>query len=265
MNVVNSILATVDFEMSRVMTFRRLFVATVMIGFPPLMMLILDASGLPPVGEMMISVLCGMICLLSLLLWATPNVYAELEGKSWAFVTTRPWGRMSILFGKFLIAGGWSFIVAWIALSLCMVVVGPGLFASGLPRIQIWMILSILLLLASVVYAAIFSFFGVLIQRRAMVVAVGYFLVFEIMLALVPAVIGKFAMTFHLFSLLVHWIGWIIPDDELETAEAFYLAYGQFPVWMHLLALATMTSVMLGFSVLIIRMREYITLDDAQV
>ncbi len=264
MSPINSILATIEFEISRVMTVRRMAVALVMALFPPVMILILASGQVFDFPEMTLSVLCGMICLLSLLLWATPNVYSELEGKSWTFVTTRPHGRLSILFGKYLMAAGMSFLVPWVGLSLAMLVIDPELYLSNAPRLELWFYLSCLLALASTVYAAIFSFFGVIVQRRAMVVAVGYFIGFEILLALAPAVIGKLAMTYHLFCLQVQWVGWITGDVDIGREE-FANVWGIFPVWMHLLAIATVTAVMLTLSAIVIQWREYITLEDAQV
>ncbi len=266
MTPLNSILATIEFEFSRVMTVRRLSVALVMALFPPMMVLILTSREEFQFGELVICVLCGMVCLLSLLLWATPNVYTELEGKSWTFITTRPYGRWSILFGKYLVAASWSFLVSWVGMSLCILAVNPDqLLTSGqLPRLELWCYLSLLLGLASCVYAAIFSFFGVIVQRRAMVVAVGYFLIFEVILVFVPAVIGKLAMTYHMFCLLILWIGWITPDPDIGQQE-FEAIYGIFPAWLHLLAIFTVTAVMLTLAAFVIRYREYITLEDAQV
>ena len=78
------------------------------------------------------------------------------------------------------------FIVSWIGMSLSILIVDPEQLASGLPRFELWFYLTLLLGLASMVYAALFSLFGVIVQRRAMVVAVGYFLVVELMLSILP-------------------------------------------------------------------------------
>jgi ABC-type transport system involved in multi-copper enzyme maturation permease subunit len=265
MGITDSILATIRFELSRVMTVQRLCVALIMVLFPPAMIFVLEQGGALQVPEFNICLLCGMICLLSLLLWATSNVYAELEGKSWTFVTTRPWGRWSILFGKYLIACGISFLISWIALSLCMLVAADIEFTTQQDnsRLSIWLVLSLLLFLASMAYAAIFSFLGVVIQRRAMVVAVVYFGVVELVLASIPAIVGKIAMSYHMFCLLFQWLGWILPDDEGKTE--FAMMWGIYPPWVHLSAIFAMTILMLGMAAAIIRWREYITLEDAQV
>ena len=250
MQLIHSIIATAQFEMGRMMTLRRLAVTGVLATFPPLMMSFMLSQGMHQESIFVIAVLSGTVCLLSLLLWATPNVYAELEGKNWTFVTSRPHGRWSILFGKFLLAVFWSFVIGWTAMSLSLVQISAEdvsvysedysppprprftlpmdmdeftplddmdaideLFAQQLeayeqqlaharanapPRVSklhVWGVFSILIALASTVYAAVFSFFGVISQRRAMAFAVGYFLIFEIMLAVLPANVGKLTMT----------------------------------------------------------------------
>lgn len=275
MSIFNSVMATVQFEISRVCTLQRLMVAIVMALFPPVMLFILQMSGGLAAPVFLISLFCGMVCLLSLLLWSTSNVYSELEGKSWTFITSRPHGRWSILFGKFLVAFAVSFVISWIALTLSMLITSEVDFfvivsseSPPLSKASIWFYLSILLCLASMVYAAIFSLLGVLIQRRAMAFAVVYFVVVEIILALIPAIVGKFAMTFHMFCLLTHWVGWIGPVVDGEGEEVvmeFVGMYGRQDAWVHLAVIFAMTILTLSIAAYVIRNREYLTLEDAQI
>ncbi len=274
--MLQSTLAVIAFELSRLRTWQRVFLTLVMIFFPPLMFLILWHSGAMPIPEFAICVLNGMTCLLVMLLWATPNVYAELEGKSWVFVTSRPHGRLSILTGKYLISVMLSFLISWIGMSLCILATDPGsLIPGGASRWELWLYFTGLLFLASMVYSAVFSFLGTIVQRRAMLLAFGYFMIIEVVAALVPAVIGKFAMTYHLISLLIHWNGWSSALEEVDTqnslapqmqvAYEFELLYGIWPQWLNLLAIATMTLCMLSMAAVTIRSREYLTLDDSQI
>ena len=275
MGLVNSIFATVQFEILRVLTLRRLSVAIIMALFPPTMIFWLQAGGALASPGFIITLFCGMVCLLSLLLWSTSNVYAELEGKSWAFITSRPYGRWSILFGKFLVAFLASFIISWVALSLCMVVTGDLDFnilndGKEVPKMQVWLSLSGLLFLASMVYAAIFSLLGVLIQRRAMAIAVVFFTVVEVVFAVIPAVVGKFAMSFHMFCLLTHWVGWVPPsagqdEDASEILQDFLNVYGRQDAWVHLAVIFATTVLSLSLAAYVICRREYITLEDSQV
>ena len=264
MSIINSILATIRFEMSRILTPQRLGVAVIMALFPPAMIFILEQGAQLQSPEFVVSVLCGMVCLLSLLLWATSNVYSELEGRNWTFVTTRPYGRWSILFGKFLISFIWSFLISWVAVTICILLLHPDQFEVGGSRLKIWFVLTVMLFLASMVYSAIFSLLGVIIQRRAMVFAVGYFVGVELIFATVPAIIGKFSMSYHMFCLLVQWLGWLFPEEFLNSDE-FLTAWGIHPPWIHLTAIFTMTFFSLAVAAVVVRNREYITLEDAQV
>lgn len=262
--MIQSILAVIQFELSRILTVQRMLLAVVMVLFPPFMTFLLLSTGTLSHGELSTSVLSGMTCLLSLLLWATPNVYTELEGRSWTFVTSRPYGRLAILFGKYVIAAAWAFVVSEIGMTLCVLQLGESRLISGLSVVQVWTALSALLFLASMVYAAVFSLFGVLAQRRAMVVSVIWFLMFEVVFAMVPAVIGKFTMTYHLLSLLLQWVEWIFSQTGEELDE-FKMLYGIAPPWVHLSAIVGMTVFALAAAAFVIRWREYLTLEDAQV
>ena len=262
--MIQSTIAVIQFELSRFLTAQRLMLAVVMILFPPFMSMLLYQTGAIVYGELAAAVLCGMTCLLSLLLWATPNVYSELEGRSWTFVTSRPWGRVAIVVGKYLIAAGWAFGVSFAGLTLILLTLEQEVFMTEMPRFRLWLYLGTLLFLASFVYAAVFSLFGVVVQRRAMVISVVWFVLFEIVFAMIPAVIGKFSMTFHLFSLLLHWVSWIFPGGS-EDLEGFGALYGLYPTWVHLLAIFAMTGLALGASIFVVRWREYLTLEDSQV
>ena len=261
-NILRSIAATIRFETSRILRTERLIVALVMVLFPPVMIMILEQSGANPAPEFSISILCGLVCLLSLLLWATSNVYTELEGRSWTFVTSRPHGRWSILFGKFFIAFGWSFLISWLALTLCMFIDFQSGFQSGEPRAEIWFIFTILLFLASLSYSTIFSLMGVIILRRAMMVAVGYFLIVEMVLAWIPAMIAKVAMTHHMFAIVTQRLGVILPggDEDLDQIAQFW---NIFPAWVHYIAIFAMTGFCLSVAAIIIRVREYMTLEES--
>ena len=314
MQLLRSILATTRFEMFRVLTFQRLGFTAVLALFPPFMLsVVMLSEPLREVAVVMTAVFSGTVCLLSLLLWATPNVYSELEGRSWTFVTSRPYGRWSILFGKYLLAVFWSFLIGWTAMTLSIVQIAPqhinAFHVSSTPStdspdstpreeqvpqfferedgqlemvtrrhdpfeqypeearatpFQVWLVFSILLALASIVYAAVFSFFGVIAQRRAMAFVVGYFILFEVLLAILPANAGKLTFTYHLFCLQTHWLGWMVPARDLNV-DRFQEAYGLYSSWIHLSAILAASGVMLWLSALVVRQREYITLEDHQV
>jgi ABC-type transport system involved in multi-copper enzyme maturation permease subunit len=285
-NWINGAMATCGFELKRSFTFQRTAVSIVLALFPPLMVgLMIGATqvanaaiqtdqeiqeravhhaietiqivqGFAPFA---IVFLVSLVCLLSLLLWATPNVYSELEGKSWAFIASRPGGRVSIYLGKFLLSVIVSFAISLVALSLS-VLVAHQLLTLPDPQ-RLWLSLTGIYLLACLVYGAIFSMLGTLFYKRAMVVAAGYLIGSEVFLATIPAVIGKLTMRFHLQELGIRWIGFFLPfDSEREYA----LLYGpQWPTWANLLVLIGTGCATLLIGGLVIVNRQYITSDES--
>ena len=53
---------------------------------------------------MMLFAVCEIVCLLQLLLWATPWLFVELEARNWIYLSVRPGGKSAVLFGKYLAA-----------------------------------------------------------------------------------------------------------------------------------------------------------------
>ena len=168
--------------------------------------------------------LVSLVCLLSLLLWATPNVYSELEGKSWSFIASRPGGRISIYLGKFLASVFVSFGICLVAMSLSVLVADRLLSLPGAQRL--WISLCGIYLLACFVYGAIFSMLGTLFYKRAMVVAAGYLIGSEMFLATVPAVISKLTMRYHLQELGISWIGFFFLPFDTEAGISHALRAG---------------------------------------
>ena len=284
-NWINGAIATCGFELKRSFTFQRTAVSVVLALFPPLMVgLMIGATqvanaavqtnlavaegathqaietiqivqGFAPFA---IVFLVSLVCMLSLLLWATPNVYAELEGKSWGFVASRPGGRVSIYLGKFLASVIVSFAISLVALSLS-VLVADRLLTLPDPQ-RLWLSLTAIYLLACLIYGAIFSMLGTLFYKRTMVVAAGYLIGSEVFLATIPAVIGKLTMRFHLQELGIRWIGFFLPFD---SEQEYTMLYGSpWPTWANLLVLIGTGCAALIIGGLVIVNRQYITSDE---
>ncbi len=126
MQFLEKILATTRFEFMRLLTVQRLALSMIMALFPPAMLFLVGENTTPEIVPFFISALVLFIGLLSLLLWATPNVHGELEAKSWSYITSRHGGRFAILFGKYLNAMIWTIMVSWTSAALCIA------FAEGL-------------------------------------------------------------------------------------------------------------------------------------
>lgn len=263
MNWFTGAMATCRFEMQRSFSSQRLASSFGLILFPPLMlwMIILGASKTQIAGELLAYVLftiiflVALVCLLSLLLWATPNIHGELEGKTWSFIAMRPGGRISNFLGKYLTAVLISFLTAFLALTLCIVVADRyGSLGGGYEPWEKWGKLTGIFAIACVVYGAILSMFGAWFTKRAMVVGAGYLIGAETILSLVPAVIGNFTMSYHLTRLGELWLGWFFPHSQGEF-EAIYGQAG--PAWFHLSCLGTAWAIALVVGCLIVVNRQY--------
>ncbi len=269
--IVSASLATCSFELRRSFTFQRTAVSVVLALFPPVMLGLL-ILGMEMSGEsdaravvqdfatVLTLVLVSLVCLLSLLLWATPNVYSELEGKSWSFVASRPGGRVSIFLGKYLASFVVSFGISIVAISLCVALSARNLGIKD-PQ-MLWISLCGIYFLGCCVYGAIFSLIGTFFIKRAMVVAAGYLIGSDMILASIPgALINKLTVRYHLQEIGIGWMGWFFPMPSTEQDYRMVFGAG-LPTWMHVSILVGITLSALALGTWIIVNREYITSDQ---
>ena len=266
-------LATCRFELLRSFTMQRVSASLVLILFPPAMLTLVilaprnrnDLNGvfnpvLPYVTFAMIF-LVGLVCILSLLLWATPNIQSELEGKSWSFIAMRPGGRIACYLGKYITAALTSFVVSLLALTACVLVANRfSTLGSGMEPFYTWAKLAGIYAIACVTYGAIFSMFGTIFIKRAMVVGVVFIIGAETVMSIIPAVISRFTMSYHLRRLGEMWLGWFLPTNKLEH-DMVFPAPG--PAWYHLTCLFGVALMALIVGGLIIVNRQYITNDES--
>ena len=266
-NWINSALATFVFEVRRSFSFHRLMVAIGLALFPPAMLSVVGRIALvggpivsPDVGDYMLFALVflvALVCLLMLLLWATPNVHSELEGKTWHFLVVRPGGRIGCFLGKYLVSVSVSFLTALVSLVGCVFVVdGYGGMEDPLYTMGC---LSAVYGLACIVYGAIFSFIGTIFVKRAMLVGAGFLIGVEGILASIPAVVSKITMSYHLREIGLAWLGWFVPYPKSEYRFAFGSPW---PVWMHIACILLMTIVALIAGMIVISNRQYITSEE---
>jgi len=112
--------------------------------------------------------------------------------------------------------------------------------------------------IASMSYGAVYSLFGVWLHRRAMVLAVAYTLIFELLVSLIPAVINKFTVQYRLRGLFVTWMDW----RRLMPEEAKELFLGNEPAWLHLTILGVGIVVVMSVALQLIQRKEYATASD---
>ena len=260
--------ATFAFELKRSMTLNRFLVAVGLAIFPPVMLNVVVrtafvrgssiAADVAKYSEFAMIFLVAMVCVLSLLLWATPVVQSEIEGRTWGFIVVRPGARVATFLGKYLLAVAISFAVSLTALAGCILVANS---YGGLENpLKTFGSLAIIYGLACFVYGAIFSAMGTIFIKRAMVVAAGFMIAFETFLSMIPAVISKITISYHLRSIGLEWLGFFLP---VFTKSDYILQFGEpWPVWIHIVCVVVTTIVFLGVGMVVITNRQYVTADQ---
>lgn len=266
MNWILGSMATCFFELKRSMTIQRGFVAAVLALFPPVMIFLLlfvsftqNEPGIIGQLKMMMVMLVSLVCVLSILLWATPNVYSELEGKSWIFSASRPNGRTSLLLGKYLAAVIYSFVVCEIAIT-CSLLLTVLFNIPTRDMASDWAALSGLFFLGCLAYGAVFSLIGTVFSKRSMVIGAVYVVLFEGFCGMLPSLLAKFTMQYHLRSLGFEWLGFFLPRAFDE--ETYNLNFGEPVVWFNLTCLLAGTVLFLFVAIMVINWRQYITSDE---
>ncbi len=260
--------ATFAFELRRSLTWNRFLVSVGLAMFPPVMLNVVVRTAFVSHSRVAADVtkysvfamifLVALVCVLSLLLWATPNVQSELEGKTWNFIAVRPGARVASYLGKYFLAVFISITVSCSALAGCILVSNS---YQGLENpLKTLSSLALIYAMACAVYGAIFSAIGTIFIKRAMVVAAGFTIGVETLLSLIPAVVSKITMSYHLRSVGLEWIGYFLP---YTTKGEYTQMFGQpWPVWIHILCIAIMTIFALAVGMIVITHRQYVTADQ---
>lgn len=148
-----------------------------------------------------------IVTILSMLLWATPVVHAELEGQTWVYSVVRPYARWMVLWGKYLAAFLWTSSCTIVSVSL----VAPLLHTPD--PLATWKVCVLLCVLSAMAHGALFVAIGTFFQKRAMVVAFAYTAMVEGILAWIPALINRFTISYRLRSVLVNTL---LSDEKLQ-------------------------------------------------
>ena len=189
-----------------------------------------------------------LVSMLGTLLWTTPAVSSELERRSWVYLAVRPNGSTAVLLGKYLAAVSWVIPPALVGLSIAVPLAGTG------DSLRVWLTMVGLVLLSCPAYGAIYLLLGVLMPRRAMVLAVAYTLLFELIISFVPAVINKITVQYRLRALAVDWCKLEIIGGRQSSVMTLF---GDEPAWLHVTMLLGLTTVLLVASVMILRFSEF--------
>jgi len=191
------------------------------------------------------------VCLLGVLLWVTPAVQAEVEGKTWPYLIVRPSGKTPILAGKYAAGVVWSILTGWAALTLALGVLWPAQDA-----LHAWYVLAALVALSCAAYGSLFALLGVIFIRRGMIFAVAYTLL-EFVVRWIPAMIKQATVQYHLQGLLVHWMQWAEKNPRFEAL------FGKAAPWEHVLALLGYTLLLFVVAAAVLRRRELVAATEA--
>lgn len=262
MSFWRKVAATVQFDFRRSLTLGRLSVFLVLSLFPPAIVAInLAGPGLEvEAAPVVIGVTVMLVGLLAELLWATPIVYGELEGKTWIFLAVRPRGIVAMLLGKYLVAVIWTLAVCGVSLALSILIAAVAQVPNAL---HMGFVFSILITLAAFAYAAIFALIGVLFHRRAMVFAMAYVILFELLIAQVPAIINQITVRHHLTALAVKWLDFrILGDEEIPDFIIQQMLGTQEADWQNILMILITATIALALSIQLISKREFLSVDE---
>ena len=119
-----------------------------------------------------------------------------------------------------------------------------------------------LVCLAGPAYGAVYLVIGTILPRRAIVLAVGYTLVFELVISFVPAVINKLTVQYRLRSLFVRWCELDLTDAKQSSPLALI---GDEPAGLHVAVLMLMVPALLVAAVTILRSREFSSSSESDV
>ncbi len=249
------ILSVVKFELARSLTAGRIGIWLLLVLFPVALVGTLRLNEVPQNsaeawGIMLYFLVPEVVCLLGLLLWATPVVSTEIEGQTWSYLALRPSGRREVILGKYLTAVVWSFSATVVSSTLSVVLMGD---AGGL---RLWFVMCVLSGLSALAHASLYLLIGLLFYRRTIVTAVFYTGAVEYGLSFVPAVANKLTINYRLRGLLSNWMDW---ENARSAAER---VFGSEPTIVHLSVLVTMTVVLLVASLAKVSLSEYPTQQE---
>jgi len=260
MTSLRAIWSVFEFEFRRTLTWQRLAFVVVLSLLPVIMVSVVQYQGAHLErnmhGEIALFILIPeVVCLMGLLFWATPAIHWELEGKTWSYLSVRPAGRSAILLGKYFAAVAWAVLCGWLSLLLCLAALAGDL-AIG----RALTTLGPLIAISCLVYGALYIFLSVMFLQRAMVAAVAYTALMEVVIAWIPATINQFSMHYHLRCVMAQWIGF----DPGRVGEGAVLIFtSSWAPWQHLLTLSALALVLLTAAIAVLLQRQLVVAGDS--
>ena len=251
----SGILAVLRFEMRRMMTLPRLAGWVALTLICPLLAMLLKfrevpMTSIPQAGIFLLVLIPFVTCCLHLLLWATPVITSEMESRALAYISVRPTGRISMFLGKYIAAAVRASVSGALSLGISLLIMQP----DGIDNL--FVVLFILVLMASFSYGALYALIGVLFPSRAMPIALAYTLTVELLVSFIPALINQITLQFRLRYLFADWIGHSVWKQDFEVWM------GNDPAWQHVAILVGYTIGLLALGMWVIHRREYVKAEQ---
>lgn len=212
-------------------------------------------------GAGLFILLPSVVAMLATFLWSAPAVASELEGRSWAYIATRPHGPVSVLLGKYAIGVLWgmSAAITALVLSLSVAHVPEGFMYLFKP-------LAILIVLACPAYGAIYALIGAIAPRRAMVVSVAYTLTLEALISVLPAMgapalISRVTVQYPLRTMMVRWLRIDEIPEGVTQLSRFVVTDSSMVV--DVASILMVTIIVLTGAVLVLRYQELSQADES--
>lgn len=190
------------------------------------------------------------ICLLIALFYGTSVLGHELGGKTLTYLFTRPLPRWKFVLGKYL------GIICALIVPTMVSLLASWLLLEAIGGLELLLALLVGSCAALLAYTAVFVLFGFLVPRRAIIVALLYAVIFELVLGLVPALVNQFTVTYYVRSLVVGML-------ELEVPKEVSRIVGGASLPGAVLGLAIIIAATLVTSSWLAANREYVIKDEA--
>jgi len=296
--MLSSSLAIFRYEFKKSFSLGPTFLWLCVIAFPTLLQLLIDqaGNGIPTEfsGALLVGTIPGAVCLLTILSSMSPYLNAELEGNTWPYIAVRPFGRTSMMLGKYLVSVTRSIMAGFLAIALVfpstslneinrdvplpitMVTTQSAAETNhaewseengtGAATIEIehddpyplWFALAILVVLSSVCYSTLFCLLGTIMHKKPMILSIIYTLVVEGVISMLPAVVNAFTINFYLRSIFLRLMGWEL--SELPSNLSFLNdpnMISQMSTFWDLISLAVLSVIFMMIANALLRNREY--------
>lgn len=298
--MLQSSLAIYRYELKKSFSLGTTFLWICVIVFPTILQLLINiiGSSLPDefTGVLMVGMIPGAVCLMTILSSMAPYLNTELEGNTWPYVAVRPHGRTALMLGKYFVSVTRSIIAGLLAIAIVMptlnlnessshvplAIAKPVVNAQSLAKselqdvtpngdvndlptdlsqdtaLPLWLALSMMVVLSSFSYSTLFCLLGTIMHKKPMILAIIYTLLVEGVISMLPAVVNAFTINFYLRSIFLRAMNWNLTDlpDALSFINDPNMFSQATTIW-DLISLTVLSGIFLMTANSLLLNREY--------